>query len=68
MAKVQLQLFEIKEEKKEKQCKGVERENDWVGGGEGGGGSARVVGGGVCFVHWEYFSKQCRLETIGRLL
>lgn len=50
-----------------KRKKGWAREGEEevvVVGMEGGGAS----GGGGCFVHWGYFSKQCRLEAIGRLL
>lgn len=66
MAKVQLQLFEEKEKRKrnieQEEC---EREKDGVGEKKGKEVVVMVVGR---FVHWGYFSKQCRLEAIGRLL
>lgn len=55
---MQHQLFEKRRKERETESKKVvkERKTGW----------ARKRGGS--FVHWGYFSKQCRLEAIGRLL
>lgn len=58
-----LQLFWGKKGGKERETQSKksvkERKIGWV---------EKKGGGGGCFVHWGYFSKQCRLEAIGRLL
>lgn len=65
---MQLQLFEgggrKERETEADKCK-KKKEGEEVSGGDVG---VCVGEWGACFVHWGYFSKQCRLEAIGRLL